>query len=150
MPRAVELLQFATEENPDEQKPWLALFEIFRLERLKGQFADLAQRYRDKHGHEDNWRKVQYFGREIDPGNALYRDLSVGIETIRFEAGKPPAPVAFDPAAENWLAAPMDFENEILQVELRRALMAQAKITEEDLVPNPMPALRSVEMFTVA
>lgn len=150
LPRAVELLQFATEENPEEQKPWLALFEIFRLERLTGQFADLAMRFRDKHGHDANWPKVQFFGREIDPGNALYRDLSVGIETIKFEAGKPPVPATFDPVAENWLAAPMDVENELLMVELRRALLESAAVAEEDLAPNPMPALRSVEMFTVA
>lgn len=150
LPRAVELLQFATEENPHEQKPWLALFEIFRLERLKGQFADLATRFRDKHGHEANWRKVQFFGREIDPGNALYRDLSVGIETIKFESGKPPSPVTYDPVAENWLNAPMDFENELLMVDLRRSLLESAQVAEDDLAPNPMPALRSVEMFTVA
>jgi hypothetical protein len=150
LPRAVELLQYATEQNPDEQKHWLALFEIFRLERLKGQFADLAQRFRDRHGHEANWRKVQFFGREVDPGNPLYRDLAVGIETIKFEAGVPPAPVTFDPIAENWLNAPMDFANELLMADLRRALMDEAKVSDADLAPNPMPALRRVEMFTVA
>jgi phage tail protein X len=148
--RAVELLQFATEEKPAEPKPWLALFEIFRLERLSGQFADLAQRFKEHHGRGENWRKVQYFGREIDPGNALYRDLAVGIETIKFEVGKPLPTTSFDPVAENWLNAPMDFENEVLVVELRRALMVQAGLQDDDLIPNPMPALRSVEMFTVA
>ena len=45
----------------------------------------------------------------------------------------------------------MDFENEVLAIELRRALMDAGRAsTDEDLVPNPMPALRSVEMFTVA
>jgi len=113
-------------------------------------FAGLAQRFRDVHGKGENWRKVQFFGREVDPGNALYRDIAVGIETIKFEAGKPPAPETFDPISENWLNAPMDFENELLAVELRRALMEEARITDDDLTPNPMPALRSVEMFTVA
>jgi hypothetical protein len=44
----------------------------------------------------------------------------------------------------------MDFENEVLANELRKTLMAAAGINEQDLVPNPMPALRNVEMFTVA
>jgi hypothetical protein len=44
----------------------------------------------------------------------------------------------------------MDFENEVLANELRRKLMSDAALTEQDLVANPMPALRSVEMFTVA
>ena len=39
VPRAVELLQFAIEEKPDEVKRWLALFEIFRLERLTGELV---------------------------------------------------------------------------------------------------------------
>ena len=45
---------------------------------------------------------------------------------------------------------PMDFENEVLANELRNALMAEAGINEQDLVPNPMPALRNIEMFSVA
>jgi hypothetical protein len=44
----------------------------------------------------------------------------------------------------------MDFQNEVLANELRKALMAQAGIAEQDLVPNPMPALRNIEMFSVA
>ena len=56
----------------------------------------------------------------------------------------------FDPQAENWLNAPMDFDNEVLANELRNALMVQASLTEQDLVPNPMPALRNIEMFNVA
>ncbi|HUP97295.1 MAG TPA: hypothetical protein VM073_05110 [Usitatibacter sp.] len=159
MPRAVELLQFAIEGNPAEVRPWLALFEIYRLERLPGQFAELAQRFREHHGKGDYWRKVQFFGREIDHGNALYREAPVNtLETIgpreakRLAAGlSSVGPSAtFDPIAENWLNAPMDFENEVLANELRRKLMSGASLTEQDLQPNPMPALRSVEMFTVA
>jgi hypothetical protein len=43
----------------------------------------------------------------------------------------------------------MDFENEVLATELRRSLMTRAAVEDRDLVPNPMPALRSVEMFSV-
>jgi hypothetical protein len=151
--RAVELLQFVIEERPAEVRPWLALFEIFRLERLPGEFAHLAERFREHHGKGPYWRKVQYFGREIDPGNALYREEPLNtLETIgpreakRLAAGSD----AFDPIAENWLEAPMDFENEVLANELRMKLMAGASLTEQDLAPNPMPALRNIEMFTVA
>ena len=158
IPRAVELLQFAIDEKPGEVRPWLALFEIFRLERLVGEFAALATRFREDHGKGDAWRKVQYFGREIDPGNALYREEPVNtLETIgpreakRLAAGlSTVGPANFDPIAENWLNAPMDFENEVLANELRMKLMAEASLTEADLVPNPMPALRSVDMFNVA
>ncbi len=154
--RAVELLQFAISGRPEEIKTWLALFEIFRLERLTGEFADLARRFQQHHGQSEHWRKVQYFGREIDPGNALYQEEAPNtLETIgprearRFAAAAAGA-TSFDPIEENWLNAPMDFENEVLANELRKALMAQAGLSEQDLVPNPMPALRNIEMFTVA
>jgi pilus assembly protein FimV len=151
LPRAVELLQFAIEGNPGEVRFWLALFEIFRLERLSGEFAELARRFREQHGKTPAWRKVQYFGREIDPGNALYQDESfASLETIGPREAQRIAAESFDPLAENWLNAPMDFENEVLANELRKALMVQASLTEADLAPNPMPALRNIEMFNVA
>lgn len=156
--RAAELLQFAVDENAGEVRPWLALFEIFRLERLTGEFEALAGRFREHHGKGAHWRKVQFFGREIDPGNALYREEAVNtLETIgpreakRLAAGLSIVSAAnFDPIAENWLDAPMDFEDQVLANELRRKLMAEASLTETDLAPNPMPALRSVEMFNLA
>ncbi|HXN15419.1 MAG TPA: hypothetical protein VN878_03525, partial [Usitatibacter sp.] len=152
LPRAVELLQFAIEQRPGEVKTWLALFEIFRLERLTGQFAELAQRFREHHGKTEYWRKVQYIGREIEPGNSLYVDEAApGLETIGSGAASgAPAAATFDPVTENWLNAPMDFQNEVLANELRKALMLEASLSEQDLIPNPMPALRNVEMFSVA
>jgi hypothetical protein len=150
--RAVELLHFAIERHPGEERAWLALFEIFRLEALTGEFAELARRFREQHGKSDYWRKVQYFGREIDPGNELYAEKPLNtFETIGpAQARRLAQETSFDPVAENWLGAPMDFQNEVLANELRKALMASAGIGEGDLVPNPMPALRNVEMFTVA
>ncbi|MGZ5077915.1 MAG: FimV/HubP-related protein [Usitatibacter sp.] len=151
LPRAVELLQFSIEETPGEVKTWLALFEIFRLERLTSEFATLARRFQERHGTSEYWAKVQYFGREIDPGNPLYKDASLNtLETIGPSAARRLAAASFDPIAENWLNAPMDFENEVLANELRNALMVDANLTEQDLIPNPMPALRNIEMFTVA
>jgi pilus assembly protein FimV len=150
--RAVELLQYAIERKPEELKNWLALFEVFRLEHLSSEFAELAFRFKVEHSKSDYWPKVQYFGREIDPGNELYREAPINsFETIGpAQARKLAAASNVDPIAENWLGAPMDFENEVLANDLRRTLMADAGISESDLVPNPMPALRNVEMFNVA
>jgi pilus assembly protein FimV len=149
LPRAVELLQYAVEEKPAAIKPWLALFEIFRLEGLTGEFAELAARFRDLHGSTDYWRKVQFIGREIDPQNPVYRDGG-SLETIAFPSGRPPAPITFDPLAENWLNAPMDFTTDALATSLRAGLLADAGVTETELVADPMPALKNVEMFNVA
>ena len=152
LPRAIELLQLAIEARPGEVRLWLALFEIFRLERLPGEFAQLAQRFQEQHAGDAYWPKVRFFGREVDPGNPLYREEPVDtLETIGpREARRLAAQAGFDPIAENWLNAPMDFENEVLANDLRRALMAEAAIAEQDLLPAPRSALRNVEMFTVA
>lgn len=149
--RAVELLQFAVEENPRTLKPWLALFEIFRLEGLAGAFGELAGRFRVHHGASDYWRKVQFIGRELEPGNALYIEAAADhLETIGPAAARNVAPVTFDPLAENWLNAPMDFTTDALAATLRAGLLGDAGIAETDLVADPMPALKNVEMFTVA
>jgi hypothetical protein len=88
--------------------------------------------------------------RELDPGNALYQEPPVNsLETIGPRAARRNAAAQADPVAENWLEAPMDFENEVLASELRRSLMMRARVEERDLASNPMPALRSVEMFPV-
>ncbi|MEP7069548.1 MAG: hypothetical protein ABI789_09920 [Usitatibacter sp.] len=150
--RTVELLHYAIERNPAEVRNWLALFEVFRLERLPGEFAELARRFREQHGKSEYWRKVQYFGREIDPDNELYAQAPVNtFETIGpSEARRLAAEAVIDPVAENWLGMPMDFQNEVLANELRKMLMSGAGLNEQDLVPNPMPALRNIEMFSLA
>lgn len=149
--RAVELLQFAIEEDPAALKPWLALFEIFRLEGLTGEFAELAGRFQQHHGNDEYWRKVQFIGREIDPQNPLYREAAFNsLETIGYPAAKAAPAVAFDPLAENWLNAPMDFTTDALAATLRAGILADAGLRDTDLVADPMPALKNVEMFNVA
>lgn len=151
LPRAVELLQFAVEEQPSAMKPWLALFEIFRLESLAGEFGALAARFREHHGESQNWQKVQFIGRELDPQNPLYHDApQAHLETIGPLQAARAIPVTFDPLSENWLNAPMDFTSDALAATLRSALLADAGMQEADLAPDPMPALKNVEMFNVA
>ncbi len=149
--RAVELLHFSVEEDPASLKPWLALFEIFLLEGLTGEFGELAQRFREHHGSSEYWRKVQFIGREIDPANALYREAPLDhLETIGPAAARRAMPVTFDPLAENWLNAPMDFTTDALAASLRAGLLADAKLQDTDLVADPMPALKNVERFNGA
>lgn len=149
--RAVELLQFAVEESPESVKPWLALFELFRLERLPGEFGALAERFRERHGGSPQWPKVQFIGRELDPQNPLYHDApQAHLETIGPVQAARAVPASFDPMAENWLNAPMDFTSDALATGLRAALLADAGVREEELTLDPMPALKSVEMFSVA
>lgn len=147
---AVELLQFSIEEDPARPRTWLALFEIYRRERFADEYAALARRFREHHGDSADWLKVRYFGRDIDPANPLYSETDGG-ETDTPKQARRIAPAAtFDPVAENWLDAPMDFEHEVLANELRQAAMAQASLNEQDLAANPLPALRNIEMFRPA
>ncbi len=134
--RAVELLQFAIERDPDAMPPWLALFEIFRLQRLTGEFAELSRRFGERHGASEEWRKVRALGRSLDPANPLY------------EGGESGAPV--DPEAEGWLRTPGDDARRALAGELRSRLMAAASVSDADLAPDPTPALRKAEVFSVA
>ncbi|HSJ98976.1 MAG TPA: hypothetical protein VLC53_18010, partial [Myxococcota bacterium] len=153
--RAIELLRLAIEDRPAEARPWLALFEIFRLERAAPEFAELARHFRTRHGAGPTWSQVQRVGREIEPGNELYRPGPVdGLRTIGPHEGRsragPAAAADFEPQAENWLEAPMDFDDRILAVELRRRLLAERGLGERDLDPDPAAVLRSVEKLTVA
>ena len=130
--RAIELLHLAIEDQPQEPALWLALFEIYRHEGLTVEFAQLARRFYDEHGDGSHWRKVQQLGREIDAGNLLYQ----GDE-------------ASGPANDDTLE-PAHPANEALAAELRQALLARANLGEKDLAPDPLPALRDAENFTVA
>jgi hypothetical protein len=130
--RAIELLHLAIEDQPQEPALWLALFEIYRHEGLTVEFAQLARRFHDEHGDGSHWRKVQQLGREIDAGNLLYQGDEAG-----------------GPANDDWLE-PAHPANEALAAELRQALLARANLGEKDLAPDPLPALRDAETFTVA
>jgi hypothetical protein len=152
--RAVELLAVRDRAPAREVKHWLALFEIFRLERLTGEFAALAAPLPRGPRRRSVLAEGAVLRPRDRPGNALLRaaaDLQVRDTIGPTQARRMAGESTFDPVAENWLGAPMDFENEVLANDLRKAVMAQAGIMEGGpRSPIPMPALRNVEMFTVA
>gem|GEM_PF-2089792 len=134
--RAVELLQFAIEREPDAMPAWLALFALFRLQGLSGEFAELARRFAERHGASDEWRDVRAIGRTLDPANPLYE----GEEVV----------AAIDGGPEGWLHGADDTSRGGLAAELRSRLMDEASVTDTDLAPDPIPALRKAEIFSVA
>ncbi|MBL8524735.1 MAG: hypothetical protein JNN20_13675 [Betaproteobacteria bacterium] len=121
--KACELLTFAVEERPQEIRFWLAQFEIFRLENMIAEFGALAAKFQMLFSHTPAWPKVRHIGHEIDPGNPLYA-----------ESGRPSlgGESRFDPIAENWLNAPMDFTSDALMSDLRQALLDDHNITRAD------------------
>ncbi len=121
--KACELLTFAVEERPQEIRFWLAQFEIFRLENMTAEFGELAAKFQMLFSHTPAWPKVRHIGHEIDPGNPLYA-----------ESGRPSlgGEARFDPIAENWLNAPMDFTSDALMSDLRQALLDDHNVTRAD------------------
>lgn len=115
--KAAELLEYAIGEYPNEVRPWLAVFEIYRLENRIADFANLARRFKGKFEHGGYWPKVQAIGRQIDPENPLY----ITEELQSNEASAADATISAE--AENWLNTPLDFSQDMLSTELRDALM---------------------------
>ena len=134
--RAEELLLFAIEETPEEERNWLALFEIYRLEHNVEDFQHLAKRFKLQHGGGQNWQKVQAIGAELDNSNPLYHERPQGIPSD--------IQIAYDPLQENWLNAPMDYTPDVLALELRQSLLQANGITDSDLVPDPLPVVREL------
>ncbi|HEX4859304.1 MAG TPA: hypothetical protein VFV17_09805, partial [Usitatibacteraceae bacterium] len=120
--RACELLTFGVEERPQEVRYWLAQFEIFRLENMAAEFTELAGKFHVLFAYTPYWPKVCHIGRELDPGNPLF---SAGRDVLA-EDGQ------FDPVAENWLNAPMDFTADALMSDLRRELFDDHNVDRAD------------------
>jgi pilus assembly protein FimV len=117
--KATELLEYAIGEYPHEVRPWLALFEIYRLENRTADFSSLAQRFKTKFEQGGYWPKVQGIGRQLDAGNPLY--AATEYQADEFD----PDTATISPEAENWLNTPLDFTQDLLGGELRNALMAE-------------------------
>lgn len=121
--KACELLTFGVEERPQETRFWLAQFEIFRLENMVAEFVELASKFYVLFGNGPAWPKVRHIGHELDPGNTLF--AAAGRDALAGE-------MHFDPVAENWLNAPMDFTSDALTSDLRLALFDDHGVDRPD------------------
>ena len=121
--KACELLTFAVEERPQEIRFWLAQFEIFRLENMAAEFTAMASKFHVLFSHTPAWPKVRHIGHELDPGNPLF--AASGGTLLAGET-------RFDPIAENWLNAPMDFTSDALMSDLRLALLDAYGVSRTD------------------
>ena len=70
--QAIELLYLTIEENETETEPWLLLFRVLRQQGMKTEYAQLARRFHDLGGNEDDWALVRNIGYRLDPDNPLY------------------------------------------------------------------------------
>jgi hypothetical protein len=124
--RACELLTFGVEERPQEVRFWLAQFEIYRLDQRAAEFSALAAKFHVLFSYSPAWPKVRRIGHELDPANPLF---AAGRDVLASDA--------FDPVAENWLNAPMDFTAEALMSDLRRDLLEEHNVDRADFDTLP-------------
>jgi hypothetical protein len=114
--KAVELLRIALAMHPEHERLWLALFEILSLEYMAPEFEDLAQRYHDTRDvrADNHWPRVAKLGRDLDPGNKLYR-----ADGLRPVEGSNP----------NWLNSQLDMMADALAMELRSNVLESHNAT---------------------
>ena len=70
--RAMDTLLAHLEEDVEEPRLWVKLFEIYRAQGMKQEFQHLALRCRAGLGDADLWSQVCELGRGLDPENELY------------------------------------------------------------------------------
>lgn len=103
--RAVELLELAIEQHPEEEALWLALIEILFLVRMRNDFCKVAARYKVQHPESNQWAEVARLGAVIAGDNLMFRAA----------AGSPRAHEHYGPWPDlpNWIQAPWDLTAEV-------------------------------------
>lgn len=117
--RSIELLQYATDVLPAEEKLWLARLEILFLRRQADAFVTVARQFHERFPHSGAWGEVARLGYRFAPREML------------FAAGRPsdqPMDAHYGawPESPNWIEAPWDLTGEVLAVELRGRILGTA------------------------
>ncbi len=115
--RAVELLQLAIEHDPEPMATWLALFEIFRLERLRGEYASSRRRFMERFTARPSGARCGSWA-----ASSIRATRSTRIPSRHSD---------FDPAARELAAARAGGGDAALAAELRGGLMAGAAVNEQ-------------------
>ena len=110
---ALELLQLAIEEAPQESQLWLARLEILFLKRDRDGFVAAARAFRSVHRYHDAWGEVERLGRALAPGEELF-DNAGGPRDHDHYGPWPHTP--------NWIQAPWDLTAEIVAADFHRAV----------------------------
>lgn len=110
---ALELLDLAVEEAPQQSALWLARLEILFLLRDRDAFVAAARAFREVHRFSEAWEEVERLGRAIAPGEALF-GASAGPRDHEHYGPWPHLP--------NWIQAPWDLTAEVTAADFHRAL----------------------------
>jgi len=121
---ALELLQLAVEEAPQEAPLWLARLELLFLARDGEAFAACARDFRAQHAGHEAWPEVVRLGCALAPADALFGDAA-GKRDHEHYGPWPDLP--------NWIQAPWDLTAEILAADFHRAM--QRALAVRRIVP---------------
>jgi hypothetical protein len=110
---ALELLQLALGEAPQESALWLARLEILFLTRDREGFVATARAFRNAHRSHEAWSEVERLGRALAPGEALFGATSGPREHEHYGPW---------PHLPNWIQAPWDLTAEIVAADFHRAV----------------------------
>lgn len=76
---ALELLQLAIEEDPNQRQTWLALIELTFLDGNVAYFDDLATAFEDRFYGDEALPIIHAMGHDLSPHDARYADVKGGI-----------------------------------------------------------------------
>ena len=114
--KAVELVELALQENPDQKKLWLVLIEIFRLEKMASDYTEAALKYKKRYGEEKHfWPRIAADGYRL---NSSCKDFV----PFAKDAGK------YDDDESPWLGSTLDMTGAVLGGELNKALAAPGAV----------------------
>ncbi|HUP98688.1 MAG TPA: hypothetical protein VM073_12130 [Usitatibacter sp.] len=114
---ALELLELAAEEAPEQESLWLARLEILYLLRDREKFVTVARAFHAAHRASPEWPEVERLGRALAPGEPFF-GAHIGPRAHEHYGPWPHLP--------NWIDAPWDLTAEIVAADFHRALRQEA------------------------
>jgi hypothetical protein len=111
---ALELLDLAIEEAPNETSLSLARIEILFLARDREGFVAGARAFREAHPAHDAWVEIQRLGRAIAPGDTLFGAAIAARDHEHYGPW---------PHLPNWIQAPWDLTAEVVAADFHRAML---------------------------
>ncbi len=115
---ALELLDLAVAQSPQEPALALARLEILFLERDADSFAKAARDFINAHPRDDAWHEVARLGRALLPGDALFGDPDGPRDHEHYGPW---------PHLPNWIRASWDLTAEVTAAEFHVAMARRAR-----------------------
>ena len=122
--RAVELLQLATDVNPGDEAPRLAMLEILFLGTDPAGYARAARRFASGHPQSSAWPQIRQLGLKLGLDDAV---ITEGLPHVESHPNYGPWS-----GLPNWIQAPWDLTGDVALAELHARLKNDSAIANED------------------